>query len=375
MEVADSLTIRVSALTEILSKNIAAYGPVSFRDFMARALYDAEHGYYPAGRAAIGRGGDFFTNVSVGALFGRLMARQFVQVWERLGGPTRWTIVEQGAHRGQFAADVLRGLAEFAPEAYSALEYVIVEPFARMIAEQRRALSAERVGWVSGADELTLFVGVHFSNELLDAFPVHLVVKRESGWIERHVDWRDGRFVFVDGALTDPRLDDRLAVIDAPTGFITEINLAALDWIESLAAKIERGCVLAIDYGYERAEFLERQSGTLSAYAAHAREPDPLVRPGEIDLTAHVEFTSLIEHAERVGFRLHGFTDQHRFMVGASRLHFHDGETAASDVRAFKTLMHPEFLGGAFKAVCFEKGGLAPGGLAGFEFARGCLAV
>jgi SAM-dependent MidA family methyltransferase len=128
--------------------------------------------------------------------------------------------------------------------------------------------------------------------------------------------------------------------------------------------------VLLIDYGYSREEFFERFAGTLSAYAGHQREPDPLARPGEIDLTAHVEFSSLIEHATRVGFRLHGFTDQQRFMVGASRLHFSKASASASELRAFKTLMHPEFLGSAFKVLCLEKGDVTSAPLSGFQFSR-----
>ncbi len=338
-----------------LRARIAQRGPIPFREFMETALYHPQHGYYSSGRATIGRRGDFFTNVSVGGLFGRLLARQFVEVWKQLGEPAHWMIVEQGAHRGEFARDALEGLRDFAPDCFEATRYVIVEPLDALQGPQIRALYDLPVEWVSDLAELGPFTGVHFSNELLDAFPVHLVARRGDRWVERCVDCPDEDFVFTDGSLSNSQLETHLAGFDAPDGFVTEVNLAAIDWVAALSEKMERGCVIAIDYGYPREQYLERFAGTLSAYAGHAREPDPLARPGEIDLTAHVEFTSLIEHAERAGFRLREFTDQHRFMVALSRLHFTNEPPPAAELRAFKTLMHPGLLGQAFKVVIFEK--------------------
>ena len=359
----------MTPLAAQLQARIAAHGPITFRDFMDAALYDPAHGYYASGRAAIGRRGDFITNVSVGALFGRLLARQFAEMWERLGAPDSWCIVEQGAHRAEFARDVLEGLREFSPACFAATRYLIIEPMDAMRGPQMQALSGLPVEWHSSLEELAPFSGVHFSNELLDAFPIHLLAKRNGRWVERYVDCAGETFIFCDGPLSDLRLAAYVAALDAPDGFVTEVNLAALDWLSALSTNIERGYVLAIDYGYPREQFLERDAGTLSAYSGHAREPDPLARPGDIDLTAHVEFTSLIEHAELLGFRLGGFTDQHRFMVRASRLHFRENAIAPEELRAFKTLMHPALLGAAFKVVCFEKGLGEPEPLTGF--ARG----
>jgi SAM-dependent MidA family methyltransferase len=343
----------MSPLTDLLR----SLAPLPFRDFMAAALYHPEHGYYASGRAAIGRAGDFITNASVGALFGRLVARQFFEMWKVLGAPAGWTIVEQGAHRGEFARDALDGLREFAPECFAATHYVIVEPAEALRASQIRALHDLPVAWRASVAELDRFTGVHFSNELLDALPVHLAARRDAGWIERYVEWNGERFVFSDGPLSDSRLVAHLAAFeDAPVGFVTEVNLDGLDWIGALAAKMERGFVLAIDYGYTRAEMLARHAGTLSAYAGHAREPDPLARPGAIDLTAHVEFTSLIEHAERAGFRVRSIGDQQRFMVASSRLHFAETPPTEAELRAFKMLMHPALMGAAFKVLWLEKG-------------------
>jgi SAM-dependent MidA family methyltransferase len=359
-----------SDLNAWLRNRIAFDGPIPFRDFMAAALYDPAHGYYGSGRAAIGRGGDYFTNVSVGPLFGRLLARQFAEMWERLGQPADFTIVEQGAHRGDFARDVLEALP---PECRAAMTYRIVEPIECLRHAQRGALG-DRAIWHATLDDLPPFTGVHFSNELLDAMPVPLVTWNGAEWLERCVDVREERFVFVDRPIVSEALRAHLATIPpVPAGYVTEVNLEALAWIDTLAARLHRGWVLAIDYGFERAEFYapERRAGTLRAYSQHRQEADLLARPGELDLTAHVEFTSLIERGAPAGLSLAGFTDQHHFMVGLGRLHFRDDAVPEmSELRAYQTLMHPTMMGTSFHALCLAKGVALSPPLAGFRYAR-----
>ncbi len=374
--------------TEAIKTEIARRGPISFRDFMARALYDSDYGYYGSGQARVGRGGDFFTNVSVGPLFGRLLARQFAEMWQRLGKPADFVIVEQGANRGDFAADVLAALREFNPACYAATTVWLIEPLAGLRQAQDERLQdfgAEKVRWTDSPANLPAFQGVHFSNELLDAFPVHRVCRRGDRWVERCVDFQEDRgFVFIDAEITAPELAAHLTRLPAVAdGYETEVNLAVAPWLAEVSSRLHAGYILAIDYGYPRSEYYrpERTSGTLSAYAAHRREPDPLQRPGEIDLTAHVDFTTLAEVAPGVGLQLAGFTDQHHFMVGLSRLHFSDdyAMTAAGqqELRAFKTLMHPTLMGQSFHAICLAKG-VAGTTLSGFQFGgdpRGKLAT
>ena len=364
-----------AALTEIIRAEIAAGGPMPFPRFMELALYHAEHGYYASGRARIGRGGDFFTNVSVGPLFGRLLARQIAEMWRVLGQPGDFTIIEQGAHAGDLAADVLGGLRKIFPECHEAACYRIVEPFPKLAARQREQLHdfAGKVQWSRTLEEIRIEAGVHFSNELPDAFPVHLVQWSGGEWRERMVVERDGRFVFADGAPPSGELHEACARIPGPLpeGYVTEVNLAAAAWIRDVAATMQHGFVLAVDYGFSREEYYAptRIAGTLSAYANHRREPDPLARPGEIDLTAHVEFGSLIESAAGAGLRLEGLTDQHHFMVGLGAEHFADGANAP-ERRAFQTLMHPQFMGTSFKVAAFSKGIAHAIPLGGFRFAR-----
>jgi SAM-dependent MidA family methyltransferase len=378
-----SLTHQEPALAALLCERIEREGPLTFRDFMAAALYHPEHGYYGSGRAAIGRKGDYFTSVSVGALYGKLLARQFVEIWRRLGEPPRWAIVEQGAHSGKFAGDVLQELATFSPDAAGTLCYTIVEPSARLVALQQEQLSSygSSVRWCSSLAELPPCEGVHFSNELLDALPVHRVASRAGEWVEQYVTFSAQSFRFVDGPLSSEGLRARLALLpEVPDGYETEVNLAALQWLWELAPKITCGVILVVDYGFSRAEYYrpERTDGTLTGYANHRRQPEPLARPGEIDLTAHVEFTSIVEEAERLGWELHGFTDQHHLMVGLTSLYFKEEDGSAPDpqeLRAFKTLMHPELLGRSFKALCIERGLSTGEPLAGFRFARSSRAT
>ncbi len=346
-----------------------------FRRFMELALYHPEFGYYASGRARIGRSGDFFTNVSVGPLFGRLLARQVAEMWRTLGAPADFAIIEQGAHGGDLAADVLGGLRDIFPECHESVRYLVVEPFAKLAARQRERLAAfaGRMKWVRALGDVHVADGVHLSNELPDAFPVHLVKWSGGAWREQMVVAQQGRFVFAEGAAPAGALREACARIPGPLpeGYTTEVNLAAAAWIREVAATLQRGFVLAVDYGFPRLEYYAptRIAGTLSAYANHRRERDPLARPGEIDLTAHVEFDSLIEAATAAGLRLEGFTDQHHFTVGLGMEHFADGANAA-ERRAFQTLMHPQFMGTSFMVAAFAKGVAPPALLAGFRFAR-----
>jgi SAM-dependent MidA family methyltransferase len=165
---------------------------------MEQALYYPDHGYYSSGRAAIGRRGDYFTNVSVGPLFGDLLAAQFAEIWERLGKIDNFLIVEQGAHHGQFARDVLESTHRRFPEFFSALRYQIVEPFSVLQDRQSETLQQfrDRVSWKKSLDELDAFTGIHFSNELLDAMPVNLRGKL--------VGLDGEKFVFVEGPTGAP---------------------------------------------------------------------------------------------------------------------------------------------------------------------------
>ena len=367
------------ALAELIRAEIARQGLVTFAWFMEQALYHPQHGYYSSGRAKIGRAGDYFTSVSVGPLFGRLMAAQFAEIWEALGRPAEFTVVEQGAHGGDFARDVLSSACEHTPAFFDALRYQIVEPFAALRSRQSEALAAfaSKVDWRESLDALEPFCGVHFSNELIDAMPVHRVRWNGSEWVERAVGWSGESFAFSDAPIRSDLLAKRVREIalPLPSGYETEINLAARDWIAAVAQKLASGFVVAVDYGYPRDGYFaeHRTSGTLQSYANHRVLASPLLQPGRSDISAHVEWTSLAEHAQACGLTTAGFTDQHHFitglLAGAVGREFEDVADAATK-RALHTLMHPTFLGMTFQFLVLGRNADTDVRLSGLRFVR-----
>ena len=293
---------------------------------MEQALYHPEHGYYSSGRAAIGRRGDYFTNVSVGPLFGRLLAAQFTEIWERLGKVDNFTIVEQGAHDGVFARDVLEALRESSPEFFSALRYRIVEPFRVLQDRQSQTLDGfhDKVDWRDSIETLESFAGIHFSNELLDAMPINL----------------RGKLVSLEG--------DNLVFAEGPTDL--KINQAALDWIDNLSTKLTRGFVIAIDYGFVRDEFRE----VMQVRAQHRHLDSPFEEIGDADISAHINWTEIAERAQANGLRVAGFTDQHHFLTGIISA-WPEFSQDTKTKRALQTLLHPEMLGRAFQVLALAK--------------------
>ncbi len=375
------------ALIERIRAEIKAGGPVPFAWFMQQALYHPEDGYYSSGRSAIGRRGDYFTNVSVGPLFGQLLAAQFAEIWERLGKIDKFVLVEQGAHHGKFARDVLESARKRWPDFSAAVRYRIIEPFPVLQARQFQTLTGfeDKVEWRDSIDALEPFIGVHFSNELLDAMPVHLIVSQcgrgvgaptECTWLEKFVTLNSDMFIFVDQPIADQTLRDHLQKSPVwPADYQTEVNLAALDWIDNLSRKLDRGYVLTIDYGHPRDEFFtpHRFKGTLQVRAQHRLLQSPFDEIGHADITAHIEWTSIAERAEACGFEVKGFTDQHHFITGILSELAHDIPREDADPktkRALQTLLHPEMLGRNFQILALGKNIDAVASLAGLKFAR-----
>ena len=368
-------------LLQLIKETIHNRGPQSFAWFMEQALYHPLHGYYSSGRAGIGRGGDYFTNVSVGPLFGQLLAAQFAEMWERLGRIDNFTILEQGAHYGEFARDVLSAAGK--DSFFEKLRYQIIEPFSTLQARQSETLREfeEKVSWKKSLSEVDPFVGVHFSNELVDSMPVHLIVSTGRGWREKFVAIERDKFIFVDQEIVHPALKAQVAKLpERAAGYETEVNLAVLDWIDNLSAKLIRGYVIAIDYGFARDEFYapNRTSGTLQVRAQHRHLASPLEQLGRADISAHVDWTSLAERAEKRGLRVHGFTDQHHFIAGILSELLRDAvekNAGAKAKRALQTLLHPEMLGRAFQVLALEKDVARAAPLAGFKFSRDARAA
>jgi SAM-dependent MidA family methyltransferase len=285
---------------QLLSR-IHKNGPISFSEFMAACLYDPLHGYYASAKARIGKAGDFVTAVSSGPLFGKLLARQFVQMWELLERPTAWTLVEQGAFDGRLALDILSALAEFAPACLQATTLRIVEPFSRLQTNQAATLHAYRnqVSWHRSIESLPAFCGVHYSNELLDAFPVHRIQSTGTGWEEMKVAAQNADLCWETSSPSCSELTARANCLpQREAGFLAEVGLQHREWLSEIQARMQRGWVLTFDYGFPEALFFvpERREGTIAAYRAHKRLTDPLEDPGDSDLTSHVNFTQIAEN-------------------------------------------------------------------------------
>jgi SAM-dependent MidA family methyltransferase len=359
-------------LIRFIRAEIEKRGPVSFAWFMQQALYHPEHGYYSSGRCAIGRKGDYFTNVSVGPLFGHLLGAQFAEIWEQLGKIDNFVIVEQGAHDGQFARDVLESLQKRSPEFFEALRYRIVERFP--ILQERQAQTLEpfrdRIEW---CDSLQPFVGVHFSNELLDAMPVRLI----TGGVEKLVGIEGDKFLCIERPLRQGAAASSGAVALAEAARLPRdegaFNQTVLEWIDDLAANLQRGYAIAIDYGRSGAE----SQGNVQIRAQHRNLDSPFEQIGHADITMHVDWPSIAECAQANGLCVAGFTDQHHFLTGImSELPAGDwGQSPLPDSpktkRELQTLLHPEMLGRVFQVLALSKNvDPAAPKLAGFKFAR-----
>ena len=276
-----------------------------------------------------------------------------------------WTLVEQGAFDGQLALDVLSALEGFAPECFDAAVLRIVEPLAPLQERQRERLSAfvSRVRWHTCVEELPPFCGVHYSNELLDAFPVHRLRLTESGWREMRVGTDGAVLKWVEAQLEEPALRAAAALLcHREAGAYAEVCPGHGRLLAAVGSKLTRGWLLALDYGMSDAELALpiRRDGTLSAYLQQKRREDLLSIPGEQDLTAQVNFSAVARHALEDGWQLEGFAEQHRFFTGLAPLHFQDatapltGEEQRARL-AFRTLTHPQLMGFQFKALCLSR--------------------
>lgn len=351
-----------------------AGGAISLARFMELALYAPGLGYYERSSDTVGRRGDFYTSVSVGPVFGELLAFRFATILDELGPSARPALVEAGAHIGRLAADMLTWFAAHRPDLASHLQFWIVEPSTVRQRWQEPTLKefGTRVRWVDSLATLREQAGglhgILYSNELLDAFPVHRLAwaAAEGRWREIGVAWEDERFQWHSLAEPSPavrpeveRLDRLPTALRAvlPDGFSLETGPAATAWWKEAASILREGMLLTIDYGLTGDECLQpqRAAGTLRGYAKHHLADHPLAQPGAQDLTAHVNFTALQEAGEAAGLHTEALTGQRVWLteILADTLKkpgaFPDWNAAR--VRQFQTLTHPEHLGRAFRVL------------------------
>ncbi|MFE4105882.1 class I SAM-dependent methyltransferase [Almyronema epifaneia] len=321
-------------LRQLIAQHLQAQTPprLTFAAYMELALYQPQWGYYAKPNPGLGPAGDFVTSPHLGHDFGELLAVQMAEFWRCLDQPDPFTLVEMGAGQGLVAADLLNALAQSEPDCLAAVNYIIVEKSAGLIRQQRQRLQPwqPRVSWRSlaelPADSIT---GCFFSNELVDAFPVHRLVLTAAGLQEIYVTLADTAaavptFQDTIGPLSTPRLAAYFDLVGIqlqppqyPLGYQSEVNLAALDWIATVASKLQRGYLLTIDYGYPASRYYgpARSQGTLQGYYRHAHHNDPYVYVGQQDLTAHVDFTALERYGQQQGLDKLAITPQALFLM------------------------------------------------------------
>ncbi len=423
------------SLREKIVNKIRQRGPIPFSRYMELCLYDPELGYYSKNTEQFGKAGDFYTSSDVHAVFGRLLARQFEEMWRVLGQPEQFEILELGPGRGLFAQDVLDWSEKKFPQFFAALHYSLVEqsPALRerlhvtlsrhfgtgkvslpqrlkpLLAAERRqneAHGASRGSRVENeqapeerkngcdaesevlptglvlqralAPEVPLIV---FANEFFDALPVEVLGPQG----ELRVSEEDGRFVETWAPVSAEEIDflDRYSV-HPETGERVEIPLLAQQYMLAIAAAVGRGFAIAIDYGYTRQEQLAgRHRGTLTAYRQHSVRANPYEAPGEQDITAHVNFTALAAAAEQIGMLAQPLVTQSQFLMGIGESNqFADAfegcrlpQERAKVALQLKHLVTPAGVGESFQVLVCSRGveAVREARLSGLSFGKSSL--
>ncbi len=337
------------------------------------------------GRERTGIRGDYFTSSDLHPIFARLVARQAAEMWESLGRPSRFKWVEMGAGRGSFARDFLQWAKGACPKFFAALIYIVIEPGPKTRTSLLERLAVERlqnsVEVCADLEELEPVTGCFFSNELVDAFPVSIVTRAGGHLKEIYVTVEGESLRERLGRISNPAVAASVAryASQLDEGQRVELNLRAVQWMRSVAEKLARGFVLTIDYG-DLARYLytpERLRGTLMAYRGHLASEDFFNAPGEQDLTAHVNFSALIDVGKEAGLEVTGFTTQERFLMALGEGNefgdlYDPEQTEMGKLQArlkLKRLLYPEGMGNIFKVLIQHRGVQAPQ-LTGLKYVR-----
>jgi SAM-dependent MidA family methyltransferase len=359
----------VTPLAALLAERIRRFGPITFAEYMRECLYHPFHGYYS--QLELRRFADYYTSVNVHAIFGRLLARQFAEMWEQLGRPAEFAVLECAAGTGRLAGQILDFAKTALPDFYRVIRYVAVERSPSRCSQMGSRLGQHVAeGHCKASIELPacIPVGCLFSNELIDALPVHRVLQQDGALQEIFVTCSGETFGEVGlplstCAISDYFLAQQVALQD---GQQAEAGLEACDWIVEVGRRLERGFVLTIDYAHEAADLFDghHMAGTVLAYAKHRASEEYYAAPGEQDLTAHANFTALKLWGERSGLETVGLVSQMAFLLALGQENdfadlYDEGMDEAARVRArlqLKTLIFPESMGERFQVLVQKKG-------------------
>ncbi len=360
-----------SRLRQRIADEIRRDGPMPFSRYMQMCLYEPELGYYSRSRQQFGKAGDFYTSSDVHAVFGRLLARQFEEMWRALDSPQRIDVIELGPGRGLFARDVLDWSAKQFPELSRALRYALVEQSAHLRERLQERLAehvaAERAHVLDSMKAATSTAGesiIVFGNELFDALPVEVVDYRGA----LRIGLENGKFVetFVPPTKAEVEFLDRYGV-HPEEGERVEATLASLEWMERIAEVFrgKRGFLVAIDYGYTREEQLAgRHRDTVMSYRQHTASTSPYEAPGEQDITAHVNFTAIRARGLQRGLDPVALLTQSQFLIGiGEETEFADAfqecklpQEQAKVALQLKHLISPTGMGETFQVLLMSAG-------------------
>lgn len=405
----------MNPLQQKIIDKIKSEGPITFKNFMEMALYEPELGYYTSQNTKIGRAGDFYTSPHLHPVFGAMIGKQIEEMWEVMGMPSDFQIVEMGAGVGYICKDMLeyyKGVdgsgsqgAKGGRKIFKNLRYIIVELNPAMREQQKNLLSdfLNKVRWVSSLRELNNIKGCILSNELLDAFPVHLIemedeVKEIYVGIENEtfMSYRDTkenennppspsplptgervrmrgfsgeRLIGIKGKPSTQEIADYLKEfsIELPEGYKTEINLKIKEWLKEIDDVLTEGFIITIDYGYPAWDYYceDRNRGTLLCYHKHQVIEDPYQNIGEQDMTAHVNFSSAKKWGEELGIKTIGFCQQGRFLISLgidkeiAKL-YKESRDYLFEIAKIKKLILPGTLGETHKVMIQYKGNGEP---------------
>lgn len=354
-------------------------GAITFARFMDICLYEPKHGYYTNERLKIGKEGDFYTSSSVGTIMGEMLAQYGVQLMDKLfAAAPKVTFVEWGGGNGQLAKHMLDELKAHHRTEYERIEYVSIEQsdYHRQLQQETLSEHSGRMQWMTA--EAWLNQGPHsativFSNELLDAFPVHRIVCKQGVLYEIGVTWLESEQRFaeqllpmMDLALLQYVREEGIELVDQQQA---EINLAARDWIWQVGAALQEGAVVTIDYGHEAAELYapHRMNGTLLCYHRHIAHDNPFIHVGEQDMTSHVNFSACLRAGEQVGFDDQRLIDQKTFLLEAGIMQKLKDHTAGDPFhpqvkvnRVIRQLLWSDRMSELFKVLIQVKSGVHP---------------
>ena len=369
-------------LESLIVEEVRTRGPMTFARFMDLALYHEPWGYYSSGPERIGAGGDFYTSPVAHPAFGALLTVQLAGMWEMMGKPSPFHVVELGAGTGVMVRDIIEYSCHVSSDFADALEYVTID-----MRHAHRVEGAHHV--VSDGIPLRGITGCILSNEYLDAMPVHRVTMEEGKLRELYVGVGGSELVEVVGEPSTGLLQERLdgLGVTLAEGQRAEINMGLEDLTRSLAESLESGYLISIDYGHEASDLYSssRSRGTLMCHYRHTANSQPFRRIGRQDITAHVDFTTLMQMGKRLGLQACGIVSQRGFLGNLGILGIRNGLRGMglpsgqynANLMGLGNLIDPEGLGG-FK-VCIQAKGVGAGRLCGLGgeglIFDGCLPV